>query len=95
MKRRIPLSLLLVLSSSMANASAIMNIQGKIFSVTSDEFIILSGLDLIHIRKDSLSMAQRKTLETASTRQVSLELPIESVINVRPGPQRKIKPEGS
>lgn len=89
MKVEMALTFLLALACSMADASAVMSVQGKVFSITSDEFVILSGLDLIHVRKTSLSPEQRKQLETASTRQITIELPMESVTRVRPGPQRK------
>ena len=90
--KRFLIALLIASPCLMARAGETVSLEGKIYSVTETEFVLLSGNELFHIKKAPLTQEQRLKLETASTHQISISVPMESIMNVR---SAKPKPAGS
>jgi hypothetical protein len=67
-----------------AVASAVLTLKGKVFSILPTEFVLLSDNELFHIRKDALTPEQRKRFETASTHQITIDVPLDAITRVRP-----------
>ncbi len=70
-----------------------MTLKGVIYSVMQDEFVIQTGKELYHIRKDALPADQRAKFEQAGTHEIVVQVPMDSITRVRGVRESAVKTE--
>jgi hypothetical protein len=58
--------------------------RGTVFSKLGDEYVIQSGRELVHIRKDGLSNEQRSRIDGAGAHEIALAVPASAITRIRP-----------
>lgn len=71
------------IASAAIPAAAVMTLKGTVYSVLKEEFVLQADRELYHIRKDALTPDARKKIETANTREITVDVPMQSILKVR------------